>query len=83
MNQLSVTFAKAGLVAGLPDKITPHVLRASTVTFLKQQGFPDSDIMGVTGHASSEMIYAYDKRSRADNVYLLFSISIKEFSLEP
>ena len=67
LNQLSVTFAKAGKDAGLPDKITPHVLRASAVTFLKQQGFPDSDIMGVTGHASSEMIYAYDKRSRADN----------------
>jgi integrase/recombinase XerD len=53
LNRLSETFAKAGLLAGLPFKITPHVLRASTVTYLKQQGFPDSDIMKVTGHANS------------------------------
>lgn len=67
LNQLAVTFSKAGVKVGLPFKITPHVLRASAVTYLKQQGFPDSDIMGVTGHASSEMICAYDKRSRAEN----------------
>jgi integrase len=53
--------------AGIPFKITPHVLRASTVTYLKQQGFQDSDIMRVTGHASSEMVYAFDKSTRADN----------------
>ncbi len=67
LNQLAKTFAKAGLKTKIPFKITPHVLRASTVTFLKQQGFSDSDIMGVTGHASSEMVYAYDKSSRANN----------------
>ena len=67
IKQLAITFAKAGRAAGLPFKITPHVLRASTVTYLKQQGFPDSDIMRVTGHASSEMVYAYDKSSRSDN----------------
>ena len=61
INQVAVTFSKAGKEAGIPFKITPHVLRASTVTYLKQQGFQDSDIMRVTGHASSEMVYAYDK----------------------
>ena len=64
---VAAIFAKAGTVAKLPFKITPHVLRASTVTYLKQQGFPDSDIMKITGHASSEMIHAYDKSSREDN----------------
>jgi integrase len=67
LNRLTVTFAKAGLLAGLPFKITPHVLRASTVTYLKQQGFSDSDIMKVTGHANSGMVFAYDKSSRGDN----------------
>lgn len=67
LKQLASTFAKAGKAAGIPFKVSPHVLRASTVTYLKQQGFPDSDIMGVTGHASSQMIYAYDKSARADN----------------
>jgi integrase/recombinase XerD len=65
--QLAKTFAKAGDVAGVPFKVTPHVLRASAVTYLKQQGFSDSDIQKVTGHASSEMVNAYDKSSRADN----------------
>ena len=65
--QLAKTFEKAGKLANIPFKVTPHVLRASTVTYLKQQGFSDSDIQKVTGHASSEMVNAYDKSSRADN----------------
>lgn len=65
--QLASTFAKAGNLANIPFKVTPHVLRASAVTYLKQQGFSDSDIQKVTGHASSEMVNAYDKSSRADN----------------
>ena len=67
LNQVANTFAKAGKLAGIPFKVTPHVLRASAVTYLKQQGFSDSDIQKVTGHASSEMVNAYDKSSRADN----------------
>jgi integrase/recombinase XerD len=67
INQVAVTFSKAGKEAGIPFKITPHVLRASAVTYLKQQGFNDSDIMRVTGHASSEMVFAYDKSARSDN----------------
>ena len=67
IGQLAKTFEKAGIRANIPFKVTPHVLRASAVTYLKQQGFSDSDIMGVTGHASAEMVYAYDKSSRADN----------------
>lgn len=67
LRQLAITFAKAGEMANIPFKVTPHVLRASTVTYLKQQGFVDGDIMKVTGHASAEMVYAYDKSSRANN----------------
>ncbi len=67
INQLASTFAKAGKAAGINFKVSPHVLRASAVTYLKQQGFGDSDIMRVTGHSTAEMVYAYDKSSRADN----------------
>jgi len=67
LNRLIVTFATAGIQAGLPFKITPHVLRASAVTYLKQQGFADSDIMKITGHANSAMVHAYDKSSREQN----------------
>lgn len=67
LNQVSNTFARAGKMAEIPFKVTPHVLRASAVTYLKQQGFSDSDIQKVTGHSSSEMVNAYDKSARADN----------------
>ncbi len=67
LRYLALIFAKAGKIAGIPFKVTPHVLRASAVTYLKQQGFADSDIMKVTGHASAEMVYAYDKSSREEN----------------
>ena len=36
LNQLTETFAKAGRSVGVPFKVTPHVLRTSTVTYLKQ-----------------------------------------------
>lgn len=64
---IAAIFAKAGKQAGIPFKVTPHVLRASTVTYLKIQGFSDSDIMKITGHANSAMVHAYDKSSREDN----------------
>jgi integrase len=67
LNQVANTFARAGERAGISFKVTPHVLRASAVTYLKRQGFSDSDIQKITGHASSEMVNAYDKSSRADN----------------
>jgi len=67
MTQLALTFAKAGKAAGIPFKVTPHVLRASTVTYLKQQGFQDTDIMKVTGHASAAMVCAYDKTAQETN----------------
>jgi integrase len=67
MTRLAQTFAKAGETAGIPFKVTPHVLRASTVTYLKQQGFQDTDIMKVTGHASAAMVCAYDKTAQETN----------------
>ena len=67
ITQIAITFAKAGEKAGIDFKVSPHTLRASAVTYLKQQGFRDTDIMKITGHASSEMVYAYDKSERADN----------------
>ena len=67
MTRVACTFALAGQKAAISFKVTPHVLRASTVTYLKQQGFQDSDIMKVTGHASAGMVCAYDKSSQESN----------------
>lgn len=65
--QLINTFSKAGKKANIPFKITPHVLRASAVTYLKKQGFDDAQIMKITGHATGDMVRAYDKSDIADN----------------
>lgn len=40
LNQLAVTFVKAGRAAGIPFKISPHVLRASAITYLGSSCFP-------------------------------------------
>lgn len=67
-NQLMATFQKAGTRAGISCKVTPHVLRASAITYLKISGYSDSDIMKISGHASSAMVNAYDKSERAQNI---------------
>jgi len=66
--QVQRTYRKAGKKAKIPFKVTPHVLRATFVTHLKSQGFADSDIMKITGHASSEMVHAYDRSEQKNNI---------------
>jgi integrase len=65
--QLANTFAKAGIKAGIPFTVHPHVLRASAITYYRESGHSDSDIQKISGHASFEQLSAYDKSSRADN----------------
>lgn len=65
--QLTKNFENAGIRAKIPFKVTPHVLRASAITYLKREGFSDSEIMKVTGHTSAQMVNAYDKSERANN----------------
>ena len=61
------SFKIAGGKAGIPFPVTPHVLRTTTVTYLKQHGFSDSDIMKVTGHETVDMVRMYDKNDLAHN----------------
>ena len=65
--RLNYSFEQASNKARMQHKVTPHMLRATWVTFVKQQGVQDTEIMKVTGHTSSKMIYAYDKTSAEDN----------------
>ena len=67
LQYIAKTFAKAGLLAGIPFPVSSHCLRASCVTHLKTLNFSDSDIMKITGHASASMVYAYDKSDQAQN----------------
>lgn len=64
--QLNESFKIASKKARL-QRVTPHSLRASWVTIAKAQDIPDSEVMKVTGHTSSKMIYAYDKSSEELN----------------
>jgi len=64
--RLNFSFSKASELAGIKN-VTPHVLRVTWVTFAKTQGISDSEIMKVTGHSSSQMVYSYDKTSAEDN----------------
>ncbi|HEV2916712.1 MAG TPA: site-specific integrase [Candidatus Babeliales bacterium] len=66
-SRLNYSFEKASKNAFIKRKVTPHMLRATWVTLVKQQGVQDTEIMKVTGHTSSKMIYAYDKTSAEDN----------------
>ncbi len=66
--QIERNFSKAGSRAGVPFKVTPHVLRASLVTYLKMNGYNDTDIMKITGHSSAEMVALYDKIADRDNL---------------
>jgi len=65
-SRLNFAFSKASKIAGTIN-VTPHVLRATWVTLAKSQGVPDSEVMKVTGHSSSKMVYAYDKSSAENN----------------
>lgn len=67
IGQVAKTFEKAGIKASIPFKITPHVLRTSAITYYKQRGCSDSEIQGVSGHASVDMLHAYDKTDLANN----------------
>jgi len=66
--QIERNFSKAGARAAIPFKVTPHVLRASLVTYLKMNGYNDTDIMKITGHHSAEMVASYDKATDKDNL---------------
>ena len=61
------SFIRAGEKAGIPFKITPHVLRTSAITYMKEQGFDVLDIMKVSGHKTPKMVEMYDKSDRAQN----------------
>jgi len=72
--QIDRTFVKAGLLAGISFRTTPHVLRATLVTRLKEKKIQDSDIMKITGHVSPTQLSAYDKTDMAENASRYYNI---------
>ena len=66
-NRLNQVFKLAGKRAGLKVRVTPHTLRATTITTAKREGVADSSIMTVTGHCSAKMVVYYDKNAEENN----------------
>lgn len=50
--------------AGCEQRITPHSLRRSFVTFARDLGVSDAEIMAMTGHVDASMIDFYDRGRR-------------------
>ena len=65
--QIDRNFLKAGELAGIPFRVTPHVLRVTLVTRLKEMKVQDTDIMKITGHANPAQLASYDKSDLGDN----------------
>jgi integrase/recombinase XerD len=72
--QLDRTFVKAGQLSEIPFRTTPHVLRATLVTRLKEKKVQDTDIMKITGHVSPVQISAYDKTDIAENASRYYNL---------
>lgn len=65
--QIDRNFLKAGKLANVRFRVTPHVLRVTLVTRLKEMRVQDSDIMKITGHANPAQLASYDKSEMWDN----------------
>jgi len=68
--QIDRNFLKAGEKADIPFRVTPHVLRVTLVTRLKELKVQDTDIMKITGHSNPAQLSSYDKSDLSDNATL-------------
>ncbi len=68
--QIDRNFIKAGERANIAFRVTPHVLRVTLVTRLKELKIQDTDIMKITGHANPAQLSSYDKTDLSDNATL-------------
>jgi len=72
-NPLILVFVKAGKNARIPFRVTPHVMRVTLVTRLKELRVHDSDIMKITGHSNLKQLEEYDKSEAGHNATLKYS----------
>ena len=50
--------------AGLPEQLSPHSFRVTTITDLLEQGVPLEDVQRLAGHADPRTTRLYDRRDR-------------------
>ncbi|APQ42606.1 hypothetical protein phi16_gp028 [Corynebacterium phage phi16] len=61
-------------MAECEQKISPHSLRRSFVTFARDLGVDDRDIMAMTGHSDASMIDYYDRGRRQRDGLASFTV---------
>ncbi|MDH5561661.1 MAG: site-specific integrase [Deltaproteobacteria bacterium] len=71
--QIDRNYLLAGKRSGISFRVTPHVLRVTLVTRLKELEVQDSDIMKITGHASPAQLSQYDKSDPSINATMRFN----------
>jgi integrase/recombinase XerD len=62
--------------AGLPNRLSPHSFRVTTITDLLSQGVPLEDIQGLAGHADPRTTRLYDRRQRTVTRNIVERISV-------
>ena len=62
--------------AGLPDHLSPHSFRVTTITDLLSQGVPLEDVQHLAGHADPRTTRLYDRRGRRVTRNIVERISI-------
>ena len=53
-------------LAGICERVHPHLFRHQILTWLTAQGLPDSEIQLISGHASKKSLEVYQHLSLAD-----------------
>jgi integrase/recombinase XerD len=62
--------------AGLPDRLSPHSFRVTTVTDLLTQGVPLEDVQYLAGHADPRTTRLYDRRQKRVTRNIVERISV-------
>ncbi|MCR9294823.1 MAG: site-specific integrase [bacterium] len=62
--------------AGLPERLSPHSFRVTTITDLLSQGVPLEDVQNLAGHADPRTTRLYDRRQRKVTRNIVERISI-------
>lgn len=64
--RLQKIVAEYAEIAGIPERMHPHLLRHQLLSFLTKQGMPDAQIQLISGHASKKSLEVYQHLSLAD-----------------
>ncbi len=68
------SFVGAGVSAGIPYRVHPHVLRATAITYFVERGYTAEQIAKVSGHASLKQVAYYDRSDLEKNLTMQVSI---------